>query len=131
MKVTVLTLLFALFLVIASLINYSFFVTKNNSGLKQFSNGESTKGYVPTTVFAGHKQGTAQPWVWLLPILALPILFFPFTANGPEDEESDDDFNYWPSEVTYLSSYKPYAVGLKGGKVTKKKTRFGQKKHNR
>lgn len=116
MKITVLTLVFALFLVIASVINYSFFVPKNSVRFTLSGSNTIAEAATPGAVLAGKTDWDIQPWVWLLPLLAIPVLFIPLGTKGPEDGDDDDDFNYRSSEVT-LSDPFQQATGVKGGKA--------------
>jgi hypothetical protein len=110
MKVTILTLLFAFALVVASVVNYSLFVHKSIPSIV----GQRTQ-LMPVSQ---RSDGAGMPiWLWVLPLLALPLLFVPF--NSTEDEDDYDDFLDLP-EVSYLRPYQPMAYGVKGGRTKKR-----------
>jgi hypothetical protein len=71
MKVTVLTLLLAFVLVIASIVNYSLFV-RNNAVSAQVIN-EETVSSGNTRLASNPVNPNVQSWIWLLPILGLAI----------------------------------------------------------
>ncbi len=102
MKVTILTSLIALVLVVASLVNYSFFV-RNRAVTKNLESNTRTMQNVTGKV----TEYDASLAIWLIPIVGLALFLIPLGDN-----EKDDDFDYWPTST----------IGIKGGLSEKEST---------
>lgn len=95
MKVTILASLIAFVLVVASLVNYSFFV-QNRAVTKNLESNSS----VIQNIAGNSTTYDASLAVWLIPIIGLALFLIPLG-----DIEKDDDFDYWATPT----------AGIKGG----------------